>query len=885
MARITKKHAKGRLDKYYHMAKEQGYRARSAFKLIQLNRKYNFLERSKCLIDLCAAPGGWLQVAAKYMPRQSIVVGLDLNPIKPIPGVVTLVEDITTAKCRSSLKKELKTWKADVVLHDGAPNVGTSWLQDAFTQNELVLSSLKLATEFLVPGGTFVSKVFRSKDYNKLMWVLHQLFKKVEATKPQSSRNVSAEIFVVCREYLAPKKIDEKLLDAKWVFKEMDDNADVETDEKKIKEKQSAVLNELLHPEKRRRHRDGYEDGDYTLHKSRSITDFIKGSDFVHVLAKSNELRFDQDDDGKVYANHPLTTEEIKQCCKDLRVLGKRDFKDLLKWRQEIRISLGIEEKQQDKVTRKLEEAKKEEEGDLAELIAAESNELLARAKRLERKSKDRKAKQLMKLRFGMETPMEIGIEASASMGFEEDQSLFSVKETPGKAPGENEAYFSEDEDQEEKLDWEDEDDAAGDSDDERAARIAELERDVDELYEEYKERQIQKDKKAMARKEKKGAAKDFEDWYGIEWENKMKEEKAEEGGKLVRDGSDDDFSDSSSDSDVEQTKSSKRKRAINSKRSDDEDEDDDGEVPALSKKAKLFFQNPVFGDAMQKASIKDRHQKRVEEKSMFDVEMSDLDSKSESEEESIKTKSKKNQSGTQSKKSDATTGKPTSIVTKFNGSEDEDDGERQWITNFQFKLTFFLKEGFEIATAETYTMAQNLLTVKGKRDMIDGSFNRYAYNDPEGLPEWFMDDENRHNKPQMPVTKEAIEIMRAKMQELNARPIKKVMEAKFRKKLRTMKKLEKLQKKAQGILEDNEEEEGGDRRKLQTIRKMMRNATKGLKARPKVNVVVAKGSNRGISGRPKGVKGKYKMVDPRMKKEVKAQKRRAKQQKGRKRK
>jgi len=187
----------------------------------------------------------------------------------------------------------------------------------------------------------------------------------------------------------------------------------------------------------------------------------------------------------------------------------------------------------------------------------------------------------------------------------------------------------------------------------------------------------------------------------------------------------------------------------------------------------------------------------------------------------------------------------------------------------------------YGLLTEEAVSIAHRLVNRETtKTRLIDDGFSRYSLNSKEGLPGWFLDDESEHYKSNIPITKEAVAALRARQRALDARPIKKIAEAKARKKFKASQRLEKAMKKAEGVQDASDLSE---RAKAQQIEKLMkRGASKG-KPKKDIKVVVAKGSHRGLKGRPKGVKGRYKMVDSRMKKEVRAAKRREKANKKRK--
>jgi AdoMet-dependent rRNA methyltransferase SPB1 len=384
-------------DKYYRLAKEQGLRSRAAFKLVQINRKFHFLENAKVVLDLCAAPGGWTQIASRTMSSAAgrgggkaagkkgsspnpadghVIVAVDILPIRHIgQNVITLVGDITTNECHAKIKQTLSGASADVVLCDGAPNVGANYDRDAYAQNDIALMSLKCATSHLREHGTFVTKLYRSRDYNSYLWVVRQLFREVKAVKPVSSRAQSAEIFLVCLGYKAPDKIDPKLLDSKSVFEQLydEDGHEIDAANGTKSQKGITVFHKQWDSQSKGRRRQGYDmtNKDATMRNIGTVSEFVNSPDPIQLLTDctgftflcsetcSNQAKKKDDDEEmedtdnvakcpcRAYLEHHKTTGDVKACLADLKVLNKSDFKNLIAWRLKMQVVRDEHVKQQ----------------------------------------------------------------------------------------------------------------------------------------------------------------------------------------------------------------------------------------------------------------------------------------------------------------------------------------------------------------------------------------------------------------------------------------------------------------------------------------------------------------------------------------------------------
>lgn len=189
-------------DPYVRKAREQGYRSRAAFKLLELNEKERFLKPGGRVVDLGAAPGGWSQVAVQKVGPQGRVIAIDLLPFAPISGVTALQGDFREPVLLESLGAE----KADAVLCDMAPNLSGIPLVDQARSLELSEGALDFCVKALKPEGVFVVKAFQGQAFEDLMRRMKATFSKVKVVKPAASRGESAETYVVARSLLCSAK-------------------------------------------------------------------------------------------------------------------------------------------------------------------------------------------------------------------------------------------------------------------------------------------------------------------------------------------------------------------------------------------------------------------------------------------------------------------------------------------------------------------------------------------------------------------------------------------------------------------------------------------------------------------------------------------------------
>ena len=749
-------------------------------------------------MDLCAAPGGWCQVAVKNMPVGSLVIGVDLLPIKAVSGVKTLIGDITTQECRHMIRKETDGNLIDVVLCDGAPNVGGAWSSEAYTQSELVLEAARMASDILAPNGVFVTKVFRSKDYSALIYALKQLFKKVEATKPAASRNASAEIFVVCLGYKAPSKIDPRIFDSKYIFCDFQDAPKIEGPDALLRAK-----------DKQRRFREGYEEGISTTHKEILASDFILQDNPVEMLGRYTTISFVKGGDEELQEcvlQHAATTEEIRTLCSDLQVLGRSEFKQLLKWRLTVKKDVDKllkerqPEKEDDDQEEEEEEAKQEHDGENVEDgLMQEMESIKERMDRKQKREKKKRREQKMNARIrSAQLAQAEGIGEDTLLG---PESLFTLEGMKGKVTKVSETGVpdvSEDSDSD-KDEYEQESSSDSDLDEQR--------RKYDEKMDEYLE-QSYKDWKIRQRMTQGGALKKKRKRLGMSGELEMSEEEKEE-------------------EEVEE----EEKRSLSTEESDEaseqaegtSDEDNELLVDFDSDKKRVtpvdtWFSQDVFDGDDESSESEDN-------------EVANLSSEEEEEEEGRTHKGP----STNAKESESEEEEEKEEMDRKNRTTNHGNGVHDFeVVPMSEDESDSAAEEFDMldddAKAEVLALARKFIRKKTKSELIESAYNRYAFHDTN-LPKWFVEDEKKFMRPAPTLTGSEFNDAKRQLQSIDARPIKKIAEAKARKRKRLQNKLTQARQKAEAIAN---QEDVPARAKMREIEKIYRQAKSGSNKKKK---------------------------------------------------
>jgi 23S rRNA (uridine2552-2'-O)-methyltransferase len=189
--------AERRRDPYHRLAVEEGYRSRAAYKLLQIVEKYQIIKEGFVVLDLGAAPGGWMQVALSIVGDRGFVLGVDLKPINSLmrPNVASLVADVERLTAEHIL--EILPRRPDVVLSDLSPKFSGCKTLDHVRQIELARCSLKLARRLLRAGGNFLVKVIQGEFFKAYSDEVHSFFEHMQIIKPKASRKESAETYIL----------------------------------------------------------------------------------------------------------------------------------------------------------------------------------------------------------------------------------------------------------------------------------------------------------------------------------------------------------------------------------------------------------------------------------------------------------------------------------------------------------------------------------------------------------------------------------------------------------------------------------------------------------------------------------------------------------------
>ena len=471
----------------------------------------------------------------------------------------------------------------------------------------------------------------------------------------------------------------------------------------------------VFNPDQKKRKREGYEEGDWTQYKEKPASEFIQTSDPIAMLGSLNKLSFEQSDNGDIALaaldKLPETTDEVRSCCNDLKVLGRKDFRLLLRWRLKARDRFGFSAKKASTEMEQEEVAEitpMDEELKIQEELQALQDRESSRKKRERRRNNETRQKEIVRLQMHMTTPTEIGLEQSGPNG---EDSMFVLKAidraaatdrfakgrmvVPVEAPKEDDSSSEEPESDEEK-DY--------------------LDRELDSMYEQYQERRADADAKYRARKLRKEQNDDWDGFSGsnVSSDNEFEEEKANSDASSVEDGQ-------------EPKSLISRYDGANS-----------------TQKASAFFAQDIFKDIDGLEETGSENDSGVDLDAEVDEPPSEKDEAVDAEIDLIKRshntrdgdllaqdsagESENEPSGKSEEEADGFEIVKSDDAKRWNEPRDKDG-----------------RLDIDIITAEAMTLAQQMATgQRTTQDLIDEGFNKYSFRDVDGLPDWFLDDEKR---------------------------------------------------------------------------------------------------------------------------------------------